>query len=85
MLVAKAVEQGWKPVGRLRLRDGSSYYQAFRRGSEYVWIGLRYIEHSKEAEAMDFVSRPTDAALFLGTEKDRDQAVLNGDLSAESE
>jgi hypothetical protein len=52
--VKLATSLGWKAWGRLR-RYGHSSYQCFRRGNEYIWIGLAFIERSSWAHAVNFL------------------------------
>lgn len=54
-IVAAAKQAGWTVWGRLRRYDHSSY-QCFRRGNDYAWIGLRYVERSGYGTAEDFVA-----------------------------
>ena len=64
-VVGRAIDAGWKQWGALR-RYGGSSYQCFRRRSEYLWIGLRFVERTGccTAAAADFVS-----------EHDRDRVI----------
>lgn len=61
--IAKA--EGWKPWGTLKLY-GKSSYQCFRRGNEYAWIGLAYVESAAWAHALYFpVTSKAEISRFL--------------------
>lgn len=63
-VVRLAKSLNWKPWGKLR-KYGDSSYQCFRRGNEYLWIGLRYIERTSEPLAVDFVAEPSKVSNML--------------------
>ena len=63
-LVRFAHRKGWRVWGGLRLYGGSRY-QAFRKGNQYCWIGLRFIEKTGRGIAIDFVLDMPDAKKML--------------------
>lgn len=63
-LVRFAHRSGWRAWGELRLRAGSRY-QAFRKGNQYCWIGLRFIEKADHNIAIDFVLDMPEAKKML--------------------
>lgn len=58
-VIKLAESYGWKSWGKLR-KYGNSYYECFRRGNEYIWIGLRYIQTLKLGYAIDFIDEELD-------------------------
>lgn len=64
-VVVIAKKQGWKAWGKFRLYI-HSYYQCFRKGNEYAWIGWRYVERSDRVIALDFKrALPEDVIVYL--------------------
>jgi len=55
-VIRLAESLGWKAWGKLRKYRGSSY-QCFRRGNDYAWIGLWFVERSCEPIAQNFIIR----------------------------
>lgn len=64
-LVDRALEKGWKAVESVPEDKKRSYYQCFQKDKEYIWIGLRFIEHSKFDIAQDFILEPEAAIAYL--------------------
>ena len=63
-IVKYAELNGWKPWGKLR-KYGGSYYQCFRKGNHYAWIGLASVEVSYHCLAYDFRFDPAEAKQLL--------------------
>ena len=59
-----AVKNGWKTWGKLRKYSNSSY-QCFRRRSDYLWIGLAYVERTNEPIAVDFIRDEAETLSIL--------------------
>ena len=50
-----AEDLGWKKWGGWRFSSNGSYYQCFRRGNDYAWIGVSFIERRTEPVALPFM------------------------------
>ena len=59
-----AIKNGWIAWGKLR-KYGNSSYQCFRRRSDYLWIGLAYVERTNEPIAVDFIREESETLRIL--------------------